>query len=102
MTADSNSSIAWHRAQLRKHRESVRDIETAKFTIGEIAGSNTKDRTQKTVAELRRKIKQSEQAIAAHERQTARPRATDHQSLASVSWSSWNSHGTQVRSNGSR
>jgi len=37
MAADSDSKIAWHRAQVRKHREALKRIETSKFTIGEIA-----------------------------------------------------------------
>jgi hypothetical protein len=45
---------------------------------------------QKNIAILKRKIAESERCIAAHERRTKRPVATDLQSLASVSWSSWN------------
>ena len=97
MTADSDSNIAWHRAQLRKHRETLKDLETARFTIGEIAGSKKAGQTQKTLAELKRKIAQSEQIIAAHERQTRRPRATDRQSLASASWSSWSANSNGPR-----
>lgn len=97
MTADSNSNIAWHRAQLRKHSEALKDLETARFTIGEIAGSKKFGQTQKTLADLRRKITQSQQVIAAYERQTRRPRATDQQSLASASWSSWNANGNRAR-----
>ena len=29
MVADSNSQIAWHRAQIKKHREALKQIETA-------------------------------------------------------------------------
>ena len=94
MAADSNSMIAWHRAQIRKHRETLRHFETGKFTFGAIAGSKTIDQTQKTVAELKRKIRDSEQIIAAYERQTRRPLTTDHQTLASVSWSNWNARGS--------
>jgi hypothetical protein len=101
MIADSNSSIAWHRAQLKKHRETLKDIESGKFTIGEIAGSKKSGQTQKIIADLKRKIRQSEQIIAAHEKQTMRPRATDHQSLASIRWSGWNARGLQTR-NGPR
>jgi hypothetical protein len=39
MIADSNSNIAWHRVQLKKNRDAVKGLETARFTIGEIAGS---------------------------------------------------------------
>ena len=45
---------------------------------------------QKAIVGLKRKIAESERCIAAHERQTKRPLATDLQSLARVSWSSWN------------
>src|SRR6202022_3232222 len=87
MIADSNSNIAWHRVQLKKNRDAVRTLETARFTIGEIAGST--GQTKKTIANLKRKIAESERCIAAHERRTKRPFATDLQSLASVSWGSW-------------
>jgi len=87
MAADSDSNIAWHRAQLRKHREDLKNLETARFTIGEIVGSK---QTQKTPADLKRKVGQSEQIIAAYEKPTRRPRATDQQSLVNVRWSSWN------------
>ena len=88
MIADSNSNIAWHRVQLKKNRDAVKALETARFGIGNIASSN--DRTQKEIANLKRKIAESERCIAAHERRTKRPVATDRQSLASMSWSSWN------------
>jgi hypothetical protein len=48
------------------------------FSIGEFAGSKKTDQTQGGVADLKRKIRQSEQIIAAHEKRHARrPRATD-------------------------
>ena len=53
--------------------------------------------TQKAIATLKRKIAESERCIAAHERRTKRPVATDRQSLASVSWSSWNARGVSWR-----
>jgi len=91
MITDSNSNIAWHRVQLKKNRDAVKAVETARFRIGDIAGSS--GQTQKTIANLKRKIAESERCIAAHERRTKRPVATDLQSLASVSWSSWNTRG---------
>jgi hypothetical protein len=91
MIADSNSNIAWHRVQLKKNRDAVKALETARFTIGEMAGS------QKTIAKLKRKIAESERCIAAHERRTRLPVATDLQSLVSVSWSSWNTRGVGRR-----
>lgn len=100
MSADSDSTIAWHRAQLRKLRETLKQIETARFTVGE--PSHSTKTTQKTVAELQRKISQSLQIIAAHDRQTRRPLATDQRSLASVSWSSWNAQAPQPRNTNSR
>jgi hypothetical protein len=93
MAADSNSKIAWHRAQIGKHREALKHFETAKFTFGAIAGSKTTDQAQKIVAELKRKISDSQQIIAAYERQTRRPLTTDYQTLASASWSNWNDRG---------
>jgi hypothetical protein len=102
MSADSDSTIAWHRAQLKKLRETLKHIETARFTVGEPAQSRKTGKTQKTIAELQRKISQSLQIIAAYERQNRRPLATDQQSLASVSWSSWNAQAAHTRSNNSR
>lgn len=94
MAADSNSKIAWHRAQLGKHREALKHFETAKFTFGEIAGAKTTSQTQKMVAELKRKIRESEQIVATYERQTRRPLTTDYQTLASAPWGKWNDHGS--------
>jgi hypothetical protein len=95
MIAESNSDIAWHRVQLKKNRDAVKALETARFRTGNIASSS--GQTQKTVANLKRKITESERCIAAHERRTKRPVATDLQSLASVSWSSWNARGVGRR-----
>ena len=89
MIADSNSNIAWHRVQLKKNRDAVKALETARFRTGDIAGSGGRTR----IATLKRKIVESERCIAAHERRTKRPVATDLQSFASVSWSSWNARG---------
>jgi hypothetical protein len=95
MIAESNSDIAWHRVQLKKNRDAVKALETARFRTGNIASSS--GQTQKTIANLKRKITESERCIAAHERRTKRPLATDLQSLASVSWSSWNARGVGRR-----
>jgi hypothetical protein len=95
MIAESNSNIAWHRAQLKKNRGALKTLEIARFRIGDMVGSGGE--TQKTIAKLKRKIAESERCIAAHERQTKRPVATDLQSLASVSWSSWNTRGVGRR-----
>jgi hypothetical protein len=90
MVADSDSAIAWHRVQVKKHCEALRHIETAKFTFGEIANSKMIGPPQKAIVELKRKIKNSEQIIAAYERQSCRPLTTDHQTLATARWSDWN------------
>jgi len=95
MIAESNSDIAWHRVQLKKNRDAVKALETARFRTGNIASSS--GQTQKTIANLKRKITESERCIAAHERRTKRPLATDLQSLASVGWSSWNARGVGRR-----
>ena len=98
MPVDSDSAIAWHRAQLKKLRETLKNIETARFTMGEPAQSTRTGKTQKTIAELQQKILQSQHIIAAHERQTRRPLATDQQSLASVNWGSWAARSAPSRS----
>jgi hypothetical protein len=95
MISDSDSNIAWHRVQLKKNRDALKALETARFTVGESVDSTV--RTQKTVAGLKRKIAESLRCIAAHERQTRRPVATDLRSLANVSWSSWNTRGAGRR-----
>jgi hypothetical protein len=95
MIADSNSTIAWHRVQLKKNRDAVRALEIARFRTGEIGGASGK--TQSTIAKLKQSIAESERCIAAYERQTKRPVATDLQSLARVSWSSWNGLGVGRR-----
>ena len=97
MVADSNSQIAWHRAQIRRHNEALKHFETARFTIGRIAGAKMSDQTQKIVAELKRKIRDSEQVVAAYERQTRRPLTTDFKTLANVPWSKWNTHGSSTQ-----
>jgi hypothetical protein len=88
MIGDSNSMIAWHRVQLRHNRHALKALEIARFKSGDVAGSS--GRIQKAIAGLKRKIAESERCIAAHERQTRRPLATDLRSLAGVSWNSWN------------
>jgi hypothetical protein len=49
--------------------------------------------TQRSLAELERKIGQSRQVIAARGKQVLRPRATHDRSLAGVLWSRWNGLG---------
>jgi len=97
MVADSDSRIAWHRAQIRKHRATLKRMETAEFRFGRIAKAKDAENKQQIVADLTEKISQSEQIIAQHERQTRRPLATDLRSLSSTSWSDWNAHGNGPR-----
>jgi hypothetical protein len=97
MVADSDSRIAWHRAQVRKHRATLKRMEAAEFRFGRIAAAKDAGDKQQIVADLTQKISQSEQIIAQHERQTRRPLATDLRSLSSVSWSDWNAHGSGPR-----
>ena len=86
MAADSNSSISWHRAQIKKHRETLKLLESGEVTLDEIACSSRKiDQTQRAIGNLKRKIGQSEQIISAYENRNAnRSRATDRESLARV------------------
>jgi hypothetical protein len=95
MMADSNSTIAWHRVQLRANRDALKRLETARFMVGDIVGNSGE--TQKAIAQLKRKIAQSERCIADHERRTKRPVATDLRTLASMSWSSWNARAVARR-----
>jgi hypothetical protein len=94
MVADSDSRIAWHRVQLKKNREELKTLEAARFTTGEIAG---RGQMSTSAADLRQKIADSERCIAAHERQTKRPMATDFRSLTGVNWSHWNARGGDSR-----
>ena len=50
--ADSNSKIAWHRAQLKKNREALKALEVARFN----GGHDKLGDTQKAMFELERKI----------------------------------------------
>ena len=95
MGADSNSGIAWHRVQLRKNREALKALEATRFTSGEIAGR--RGQMSNTIAELKQKIAESERCIAAYERQTRRPLATDFGSLTGVNWSNWSGRGGDSR-----
>ena len=45
MVADSDSNIAWHRVQLKKNRAELKALETARFTMGEIASSKRNGQT---------------------------------------------------------
>jgi hypothetical protein len=94
MVADSDSRIAWHRVQLKKNREALKTMEAARFTTGEIAG---RGQMSQATADLRRKIAESERCIAAYERQTKRPLATDFRSLTGVNWSNWNARSGDSR-----
>ena len=87
MGGDADSKIAWHRVRLKKNRDALKALEGSRFTSGEIARGG---RTQTTIADLKRKIQESERCIAAFERQTRRPLATDFRSLTTVSWGNWN------------
>src|SRR3569833_2076843 len=97
MVADSDSNIAWHRGQLKNNRAELKALETARFTMGEIASAKRNGQTQKAVAELKRKLAQSERAIADHDKRTRRPLATDRQSLSKGSWSDWDAYTQQQR-----
>jgi hypothetical protein len=91
--ADSNSSVAWHRARLKKNREALKALEVARFTTGHHESGDT----EKEIAELARKIAESEKCIAAHERLSRRPLGTDFGSLTNVSWGNWSIHGSGQR-----
>jgi hypothetical protein len=69
MDADS---IAWHRTRLKIDRETLADYESGKVTIGEIVGSKKVDQTNHAIVDLKRKIAQHEQIIAAYEKHSAK------------------------------
>jgi hypothetical protein len=98
MVADSDSNIAWHRVQLKKNRAELKALETARFTMGEIATAKRNGQTQKAIAELKRKIAQSERVITDHDKRTRRPLTTDLQSLSNGSWSNWDAYTNQRKS----
>jgi hypothetical protein len=92
MVADSDSRIAWHRAQLKKHRAELKQIETARFMVGESSDTGALAKTRRQLAELKDKIREAEQIIAQHDKQTRRPLGTDLRSLSSVSWGNWDAN----------
>lgn len=69
---DSDSSIAWHRARIKINKEDLADLESGKVTVGEIAGSRRIDQTPEAIADLKQKIAQSEQLVAAYEKRNAK------------------------------
>jgi len=71
--------------------EAVKELEIARFRVGEMTGA-AGHAQQKALAQLKRKIAESQRCIAAHERRTKRPLATDLRSLAQVSWGSWDAY----------
>jgi hypothetical protein len=91
MAADSNSRIAWHRVRLKKNREALKALEVTRLASGHDKAGDTR----KAIADLRRKIEESEKCIVAHDRQSRRPLGTDFGSLTNVSWSAWNFHSGQ-------
>jgi hypothetical protein len=93
MVADSDSRIAWHRAQLKKNRAELRQIETIRFTVGQSSDARAQHEARRQLAELKDKIRQSEQIIGQHEKQTRRPLGTDLRSLSRVSWGNWTANG---------
>ncbi len=83
--ADSDSSIAWHRAQIKRLREALLDVEAAGVTGRKIARPKKTGRIGESITDLKRKIRQSEQIVDAYDRlHIKRPRGTDPQSLAGV------------------
>ena len=92
MTADSNSHIAWQRAQLKKLRAALKELE-----VNQAGVANCGRSAQMTIAELQRKIGESGRCIAEYERRTRRPLATDRGSLASVSWTHWSASPVNAR-----
>ncbi len=101
MVADSDSRIAWHRVQLKKNREAMKALETARFTTGDM-GPKAAGATRAKIAELKRKIVESERCITEHDKRTKRPLTTDFKTLASVSWSNWDASTAQSRKNAPR
>lgn len=88
MMADNDSTIAWHKVQLKKNRDALKALEISRFRLGQMSGSS--GQTEKIIGSLKRKILESQRCIAEHERRTRRPVATDLRSLSSMSWSNWN------------
>jgi hypothetical protein len=97
MAADSNSQIAWHRAQIKKHREALKALETGRFKFGQIAGANSAGQMEKSIAELEAKISASERVVATYERQIRRPLGTDFVCLKNTSWTNWSSYNSGGR-----
>ena len=92
MVADSDSRIAWHRAQLKKLRAELKQIETTRFMVGQSSDARALEKARRQVVELKSRIRESEQVIAQHDKQVRRPLGTDLRSLSSVSWSNWDAN----------
>jgi hypothetical protein len=92
MVADSDSRIAWHRAQLKKLRAELKQIETTRFTVGQSSDARALEKAKRQIVELKSRIRESEQVIAQHDKQARRPLATDLRSLSSVSWGNWDAN----------
>jgi len=83
--ADSDSGIAWHRARIKHLREALRELEAGADTVTRTAPTKKTRRAGWSIADLKRKIRQSEQIVEAYDRRhIKRPRGTDPQSLAGV------------------
>jgi hypothetical protein len=61
--------------------------------IGQSSDTRVLYKARRQLTELRDKIRESEQIIAQHDKQTRRPLATDLRSLSSVSWRNWDANG---------
>lgn len=69
---DTDSSIAWHRARIKANKEDLADYESGHRSAGDIVGSRKIDATPAIIAELKRKITESEKLIAAYEKHNAK------------------------------
>ena len=99
MVADSDSKIAWHRVQIKRNREAVKTLETARFTTGDM-GRKAAATTQAKIAELKRKIAESERCVSEYDKRTRRPLSTDFNTLANASWSNWDASPAQAARKG--
>ena len=71
MVADSDSNIAWHRVQLKKNRAELKALETARFTMGEIASS----KRERPDPEGDRRTQAQDRAVRARDRRSRQAHA---------------------------
>ena len=62
MSGDSDSKIAWHRVQLKKNRDALKALETARFSMGEIARAGRTEAKDRRIRAMHRRVREADTA----------------------------------------